>query len=52
MNEPSSINGEYVSSQPPLDACTWCGLITLCRACFADAAIVTPTAVRESRRAA
>jgi hypothetical protein len=54
MNEPSSppITDGYVSSQPPLSACTWCGLITLCQACFADAAVVTPTAVRENRRAA
>jgi hypothetical protein len=54
MDDTSSapVNDQYVSSQPPLDACTWCGLIMLCRACFADASVITARAVRENRKAA
>lgn len=54
MNEPAALgkSDDYVSSQPPPDACTWCGLSFPCGACFADATLVVASVADASRHAA
>lgn len=43
---------DHTSNQPPPEACTWCGLASLCGECFTESAASTIAEVRELRRAA
>lgn len=52
QHSPLGVNEDYVSSQPPLGACTWCSLTTLCQSCSAGAVLVTSGAVIANRQAA
>ena len=50
--ESQNLSNDYRSNQPPPEACTWCGLATLCGTCFAEAVVSTPAEAREGRKAA